>query len=168
MVQILFITLPPLSECQQLLEVDTLVGRHIGVWRRNDGAWCGKVPVSALQQRREDLLLWRRPECDFHACLLLCLASYFSFFVFLFFFFLFFSCIPDMFIFFVSLRPCSSHLLLSASTYSIVRVLSACCVICTLPRLGILLIFIRLVFSRSSYFSGGVFFVVLSYPSSST
>ena len=64
---------------------------------------------------------------------------------------------PGMFIFFVSLRLCSSHLLLSASTYSIVRVFSAC-VFCNLPHLGILLFFIRLVFFfRSSYFSGGVF-----------
>ena len=43
---------------------------------------------------------------------------------------------PGMFIF-VSLRHCSSHLLLAASTHFIVRVLSAC-VICTLPHLGIL------------------------------
>ena len=42
---------------------------------------------------------------------------------------------PGTFIF-VSLRQCSSHLLLSASTHFIVRVLSAC-VICTLPQLGI-------------------------------
>ena len=64
-----------------------------------------------------------------------------------------------MFVFFVSLRLCSSHLLLSASTYSIVRVFSAC-VICNLPHLGILLFFIRLVFFfRISYFSGGVFFL---------
>jgi len=49
----------------------------------------------------------------------------------------FFPLHPGMFIFFVSLRLCSSHLLLSASTYFIVRVLSAC-VICTLPHLGIL------------------------------
>ena len=48
--------------------------------------------------------------------LLLCLASYFSFFVFLFSFF-FFSLHPGMFIFFVSLRLCSSHLLPSESTY---------------------------------------------------
>ena len=47
----------------------------------------------------------------------------------------------------------------------VVRVLSAC-VICILPHLAITLFFIRLVFFRSSYFSGGVFFVVvvLSYP----
>ena len=45
---------------------------------------------------------------------------------------------PEMLIFFVSLRLCSSHLLLSARTYYIVRVFSAC-VICTLPHLGILL-----------------------------
>ena len=62
---------------------------------------------------------------------------------------------PGMFIF-VSLCLCGSHLLLSASTYFIVRVLSAR-VICTLPHLGILLFFIRLVFFRSSCFSGGVF-----------
>ena len=47
---------------------------------------------------------------------------------------------PGMFIFFVSFRLCSSHLLLWASTYFIVHVLSAC-VSCTLPHLGILLFF---------------------------
>ena len=57
------------------------------------------------------------------------------------FLFFFFSLYPCVFIFFVSLRLCSSHLLLSASTYFMVRVLSAC-VICTLrPHLGILLFF---------------------------
>ena len=62
--------------------------------------------------------------------------------------FLIFSLHPGMFIFFVSLRLCSSHLLLSGSTYFIfiVRVRSACRVICTLPHLGILSFFIRLVF----------------------
>ena len=55
-------------------------------------------------------------------------------------------------------------LLLSASTYFVVRVLSAC-VICTLPHLGILMFFIHLVFLflfRSSYFSGGVFLLLCS------
>ena len=52
------------------------------------------------------------------------------------FFFLIFFLHPGMFIF-VSLRLCSSHLLLSASTYFIVRVPSAS-VVCTLPHLGIL------------------------------
>ena len=62
-----------------------------------------------------------------------------------------------MFILFVSLRLCSRHLLLSASTYFIIRVLSVC-VICSLPHLRILWLFIRLLFFfRSSYFSGGVF-----------
>ena len=36
---------------------------------------------------------------------------------------------PGMFIFFVSLRLCSSHLLLSASTYFIAGVLSACVIL---------------------------------------
>ena len=49
--------------------------------------------------------------------------------------FLIFFLHPDMFVFFVSLRLCSIHLLLSARTYFIVRFLSAC-VICTLPHLG--------------------------------
>ena len=67
---------------------------------------------------------------------------------------------PGMFIF-VSLRLCSSHLLLSASTYFIVRVLSAC-VICTPPHLGILRFFCSFsIFFRNSYFSGGVFFLLL-------
>ena len=56
--------------------------------------------------------------------------------------FLSFFLYPGMFIFFVSLRLCSSHLLLSASTYFTVRVLSDY-VICTLLHLGILLFFIR-------------------------
>ena len=78
--------------------------------------------------------------------------------------FLIFFLHPGMFIFFVSLRLCSSHLLLSASTYFIVRVLSAC-VICTLHHLGIHRFFYSFsIFFRSSYFSGGVFVVVLSYP----
>ena len=97
--------------------------------------------------------------------LLACFCSLLPTFRFSFFSSYFFPLHPGMFIFFVSLRLCSIHLLLSASTYFIVRVLSACCVICTLPHLEILLFFISLVFFfRSSYFSGGVFFVVLSYP----
>ena len=64
----------------------------------------------------------------------------FLLFVFRFSFLIFFSLHPGMFIFFVSLRLCSNHLLLSASMYFVVRVLSAC-VICTLPHLAILLFF---------------------------
>ena len=59
-------------------------------------------------------------------------------------YFLIFSLHSGSFIFFLSLL-CSSHLLLSASTYFIVRVLFAC-VICTLPHVGVLLFFILLVF----------------------
>ena len=66
--------------------------------------------------------------------LLLCLASYFSNFLLL----------PGLLFFFVFLRLCSSHLLLSASTYFIVCVLSAC-VICTLPHLGILFLLLLFV-----------------------
>ena len=88
--------------------------------------------------------------------LALCLASYFSFSFSFSSFLVFFSLHHGMFIF-ASLRLCSSHLLLSASTYFIIRVLSVC-VICSLPHLRILWLFIRLLFFfRSSYFSGGVF-----------
>ena len=75
------------------------------------------------------------------------------------FFFSFFSIFlhHGMFIFFVSLRLCSSHLLLSASTYFIARVLSAC-VIYTLPHLRILLFLYSRTFFCSSYVSGGIFF----------
>ena len=63
------------------------------------------------------LLLWRRVEYDFLACLLfLCLDSLVPTFRFSFIFFFFFLH-PGTFIF-MSLRLCSSHLLLSASTYS--------------------------------------------------
>ena len=58
---------------------------------------------------------------------------------------------PGTFIF-VSLRQCSSHLLLSASTHFIVRVLSACVILYPAPSRNSL-VFIRLVcFFRSSYF----------------
>ena len=63
---------------------------------------------------------------------------------------------PGIFIF-VSLRQCSSHLLLSASTHFIVRVLSAC-VICTLPILAILWFsFVCVFFFFVALISGGVF-----------
>ena len=110
-------------------------------------------------------MLSKRLEYDFLASLLLCLASNFSFFVFLFFLFFFFSLHLGMFISFVSHRLRSSHLLLSASTYFIVGVLSACCVICTLPHLGINLFFIRFfLFFRSYYFSGAFFFCFALVP----
>ena len=102
-------------------------------------------------------------EYDFLACVCALLPTFrFSFFFS--FFSYFFSLHPGMFIFFVSLRLCSSHLLLSASTCFIVCVLSAC-VICTLPHLGILLFFIRLVIFFVALISRvAFFFVVLSYP----
>ena len=68
---------------------------------------------------------------------------------------------PGTFIFFVSLRLCSSHLLLSASTYFIVRVLSAC-VICTLPHLGIVSFFVRLAFFFVALISRVAFFLLCS------
>ena len=83
------------------------------------------------------------------ACLL-AFVPCFLIFVFRFcsFLYYYFSCIPVCFIF-VSLRLCSSNLLLSESTYFIVRVLSAC-VICTLPHLGIL----------EFFYSSSIFFFV--------
>ena len=69
---------------------------------------------------------------------------------------------PGMFIF-VSLRQCSSHLLLSASTRFIVRVLSAC-VICTLPHLGILWFIRRVFVFFVALISGGVFFCCALVP----
>ena len=80
------------------------------------------------------LLLWRSLEYDFLAFVSCFLPSFY----FLSYFFLH----PGMFIFSVFVRLSRSHLLLSASTYFIVRVLSAC-VTCTLPHLGILPFFIR-------------------------
>ena len=70
-------------------------------------------------------MLWRRLEYDllaFFRALLPTFGFSFSFLSY------FFSLHPGVFIFFVSLRLCSSHLLLSASTNFIVRVLSACIV----------------------------------------
>ena len=81
---------------------------------QEDGRRCGKVPVSALWQRWEDLLLWRRLEYDFLACFCTLLPTLcYSFFS----LFFFFSLHPGMFTLFVSLRLCSSHLLPSESTY---------------------------------------------------
>ena len=82
-------------------------------------------------------------------CALLTTLRFSFFFSFL--SFLIFSLHPGMFILFVPLRLCSSHLLLSAGAHLIVRALSAC-VICTLPHLGIVLFF---------YASSIVFFVAL-------
>ena len=69
---------------------------------------------------------------------LLAFVPCFLLFVFRFYFpsFVVFFLYPGIYIFLVSLRLCTSHLLLSASTYLTVRVLSACCVICTPPHLG--------------------------------
>ena len=111
---------------------------------------------------RRDVLMFRRcvyiylfPLCLFSRTLLAFVPCLLLFFFFSFFSYSFLH--PGMFIFFVFLRLRSSHLILSVSTSSIVRVLSAC-VICTLPHPGILLFFIRsFFFFRSSYCSGGVF-----------
>ena len=95
---------------------------------QEDGRWCGKVPgrsPARLGSRDgKELLLWRRLEYDIlvaFVCTLLPTVS-FSFLSFLI-IYVIFSCIPVSFIFFVSLRWCSSHLLLSVSTYFILRVL---------------------------------------------
>ena len=61
--------------------------------------------------------------------------------------FLIFILHPSIFIFFVSLRPCSTHLLLSASTYFSVRVVSAC-VVRTLPHLGMFCFYSHSTFFR--------------------
>ena len=110
--------------------------------------------------------------------LLLCLASYVSFFFFLLFsYFLIFSLHAGMFIFSVSLRLCSSHLLLSASTYFMVRILSAChlyptpsrnCFVCLIVLLLVVaheVYYFEVVpvyFFRGSYFLGGVFLLLCS------
>ena len=98
--------------------------------------------------------------------LLACFCALLPIFLFSFFFSFFsyyFFLHPGLFIFFVSLRLCSSHLLLSASTYFIVRVLSAC-VICTLPHLGIILFIIRLVFFFEALISRVAFFCCALVP----
>ena len=125
-----------------MISLPTRAGRWQMVWQG----------LRRLLIRDGRLLLWRRLEYDFLACFCALLP------IFRFSFLLFFSLHPGMFIFFVSLRLCSSHLLLSATTYFIVRVHSAC-VICTQPHLGILFLYssINSFFFRSSYFSCGVF-----------
>ena len=94
-----------------------------------EGVWSYRFPV--------------RHTPDYLACFVPCFLLYVFRFPFL---FVLLFLHPGMFIFFVSLRLCNSHLLLSARAYFIVRVLSACCVTCTLPHVGILSFFIRLVF----------------------
>ena len=89
---------------------------------------------------------------------MLAFMSCFLLFVFRFSFFLyFFPCIPVCFIFFVSLRLCSSHLLLSASLYFIVRVLSPCHLYPTPSPNYFVFHQVFVCFFRSSYFSGGDF-----------
>ena len=98
--------------------------------------WQG--PRLGFVAERGRLVAMETLEYDFLVCLLLCLASYFSFFVLLFFFFF----------------PASRYVYLLRVPWSvqqpsatlrkyvlIVRVLAAC-VICTLPHLGVLLFFL--------------------------
>ena len=100
----------------------------------------------------------RRLEYDFLACLRLCLASYFSFFLFFLFLFLF---PASRYVYLLrvpsSLQLLSSHLLLSANTYFIVRVLSACCHLYPTPSRNSFVLYSFGIFFRSSYFSGGFF-----------
>ena len=77
--------------------------------------------------------------CDYGHALstifVLAFVPCFLHFAFLFFPFLFFP--ASRYVYLLRVPSCSSHLLLSARTYFIVRVLSAC-VICTLPHLELL------------------------------
>ena len=109
-------------------------------------------------------MLRRRLEYDFLACLLRGFVSYFSFSVFLFFFFFSFILHPAMFLLFVFLRLCSNHQRLSTSTYFVARVLSACCVICTLPYLGTLMAFIHSLFLFGGHTSRVAFFYFALVP----
>ena len=139
-----------------MLHVCTLLPIHARGCRAR-----GAVPVQTILR----LLLYELKSSSlcslptFVPCLLL--------FVFRFFFFLFFfpasRCLSSSCPFVCAAAICYSQQVLR-STYFIMRVLSAC-VICTLTHLGILLFFYSSsIFFRSSYFSGGIFFVVLSYP----
>ena len=138
-----------------------------GGWARQRQQWHS---ISLLTRARRWQMVWQSPRLGFVAetgkfvametpwVRFSCLKFVPCFLLFFFFSFFSYSFLhPGMFIFFVFLRLRSSHLILSVSTSSIVRVLSAC-VICTLPHPGILLFFIRsFFFFRSSYCSGGVF-----------
>ena len=78
---------------------------------------------------RDGKLYHGRLEYDFHA---FCLASYLSYFL---------LAQPGMFLFFVLLRLCSSHLLLSSKYSS-----TCCCVIRILPHVIIPFVFILIDF----------------------
>ena len=97
---------------------------------------------------------------------LLAFVPCFLLFVFRWFFLIlvFFALHSGMFTFLVSLRLCRSHLLLSANTYFIVRVHSACWVICTVPHLGFLLFCtgIRSVFFFVAHITRVPFFLLCS------
>ena len=93
--------------------------------------------------------------------LLLCLASYFSFS------FLSFLLLSSQYVYSLGApssveQPPATLSEYFESMYVIVRILSAC-VICIPPDLEFFLFFVRLVFFRGSYFSGGVFFVVVLF-----
>ena len=99
------------------------------------------------------------------SCLLLCLASYFSFFVLLFFLFLFFPLHPGMF---YLLRVPSSVQQPSATLSKYVFYSTCSFFLCHLyptpSRNSFVFFYSSSIFFRSSYFSGGFFVVVLSYP----
>ena len=105
----------------------------------------------------ENLLLWRRLEYDFLACLLLCLASYFSFFVVLFILFSFFPCIPVCFIFFVSL--CAAAICYSQQVPGTYEVFYSTCSFCLLCHLCPTPCRNSLVFNSSSHFFSQLLFL---------
>ena len=110
------------------------------------------------------LVLWRRLEYDFLACLLMCLDSYFRFSFFFSLLNLFFPASRYVYLLRVPSSVQQPSTTLSNHVF-IVRALSVCCVICTIPHHGILLFFIRLVFFFVAPISRvAFFFVVLSYP----
>ena len=131
-----------------LIPLPTRAGRWQMVWQ---GPRLGFVPETGRFVAMETL--WVRFSC------LLAFVPCFLLFVFRCSFLFFFSLHPGMLIFFVSLRLCSSHLLLSASTYFIVRVLSALCHLYPTPSRNYFIFYSSGIFFRSSYFSGGVFFL---------
>ena len=115
---------------------------------------CDKVPVSALQQRREDSLLWRRLEYEFLAIVPCFLLFFFLFFL--------FSPAPR----YVYLRVPSFAQQPSATLSKYVFYSTCFFCLCHLYPTSSRnsSVFIRLVFFSSFLFLGWRFLVVVSYP----
>ena len=98
------------------------------------------------------------------SCSCLCLACYFSFFIFFLVLFFFFSS-ASRYVYLLRVPSSVQQPPATLGKYVFFRTYSSClCHLHPTPSRNYFVFYSFIIFFRSSYFSGGVFFVVLSYP----